>query len=105
MAHEIDPTLRPLHAEVYEAIREAWYWFGEAPSQAELQRACQCSSTSIQNAFRELRKRGLIVAPKFGSRVAKPTDIDRTVSVAPLDPWAELARPDIPRFWKLNDQK
>lgn len=100
MAHEIHPTLRPLHAEVYEAIREAWYWFGEAPSQYELQRACKCSSTSIQNAFRELRKRGLIVAPKFGTRAVKPTDINRTVSREPPDPWAELARADGPTYWK-----
>lgn len=104
MPHEVDETLRPLHADIYEALREAWYWFGAAPSQHELQLACRCSSTTVQQAFRELRKRGLILAPKFGVREAKPTDMDRTVSCAPLDPWADIDR-DGPRFWKLPENQ
>jgi hypothetical protein len=97
VTHVVDPTLSPLHADVYEAIREAWELFDGAPSQLELQRACRCSGTSIQNAFRELRRRGWLLAPKFGYRVCKPTDMERTVSTLPPDPWEDLTTG--PRFW------
>lgn len=105
MSHEVHPTLSPYHADIYEALREAWFWFGAAPSQYELQTACRCSSTTVQQAFRELRKRGLILAPKFSTRSAKPTDMSRTISTAPRDPWGELST-DKPKFWVLpEDQK
>lgn len=90
MPHVIDATLRPIHAKVYMAVREAWLEHGIAPSQMELQLACQCSGTTVHQAIRELRKRGYVVAPKFAVRAIKPTDFERTISVKPLDPWAPL---------------
>jgi len=90
VTHLVDPTLRPFHADVYAAIREAWLEHGFAPSQHELALACMCSSTTVINAIRELRKRGYIHAPKFAMRTVKPTDMERTISVEPLDPWGAL---------------
>lgn len=101
--HEVHPDMSPYHVRIYEAIREHWWYKGSAPSKAELSRACRCSSTTVQQAFTELRRRGLIVSPKFSVRSARPTDMSRTISVAPPDPWADLADDDGPKFWKLDD--
>lgn len=99
MPHEIYPDLNPYYVKIYEATREAWWHFGAAPSQAELQRACLCSSTTVQAAIKELRKRGLVVAPKFGARSVKPTDLTRTISREPLDPWADLTDTGKSKYW------
>lgn len=104
MAHEVHPTLRPYHARIYEAIREAHWFFGEAPSQQELQHACQCSGTTVQQAIKELRKRGLVTATKFAARSLRPTDLERTVSTEPLDPWAELADTGKSKYWIVPEQ-
>ena len=96
--HEIYPDMSPYTVRVYEAIRERWFYFGTGPSQFELQIACRCSSTTVRHAFADLRRRGLILAPKYGVRTSKPTDMGRTISVAPLDPWAELSD-DGPKYW------
>jgi len=90
MPHVIDPTLRPLHAKIYEAIREHWLTSGQGPSKLELMRACGVSMTTVIQATNELRRRGFVLAPKFSVRGIKPTDMERTVSTKPLDPWAEL---------------
>lgn len=103
MPHEVHPTLSPYHARIYEAIREAHWFFGEAPSQAELTRACLCSGTTVQQAIKELRKRGLITAEKFTARSLKPTDLTRTISTEPLDPWAGLADTGKSRFWVMPE--
>lgn len=100
MPHEVIQGLSPYHARIYEAIRERWWFFGDAPSHYELQIACRCSSTTVQQAFAELRKRGLILAPKHGVRTVKPTDLTRTISPEPLDPWADLtAEEGKPKYW------
>jgi hypothetical protein len=96
--HEICPDMSPYTVRTYMAIREHWYYKGSGPSQFELQLACRCSSTTVRHAFVDLRRRGLLLAPKFGVRTAKPTDMSRTISNAPLDPWAELAD-DGPVYW------
>lgn len=117
MANEVHPDMSPYHIRIYEAIREyLWYGIGqdpanrtdrslpgEGPSKQELQLACRCSSTTVNQAFAELRRRGLIVAPKFGVRMVRPTDIERTISKAEPDPWAELSEEDGPKYWRLPD--
>lgn len=95
----VDETLRPMHAKVYAAIREAWTDFGFAPSQYEMMLAAQCSSTTVQQALKELRARGYIVAPKFGVRGAKPTDLRRVIRITKPDPWEELDAP-APKLFK-----
>lgn len=102
MNHTVDPTLRPFHVDVYEALRQAWLEYGSGPSQYELMLACRCSSTTVINGLRELKKRGLITAPKFGQRTAKPTDLDRTVSREPISPWAELDETP-QKFWRKKE--
>lgn len=117
MAHEVHPDMSIFHVNIYNAIREyIWYGIGqdpanrtdrslpgEGPSKQELQLACRCSSTTVNQAFAELRRRGLIFAPKHSVRSARPTDLERTISKEPLDPWAELEKPDGPTFWLSPD--
>lgn len=103
--HEVHPDMSPYHVRVYEAVREHWWYKGSAPSQYELQIACRCSSTTVHQAFAELRRRGLVTAPKHGVRQVKPTDMTRTISVASLDPWAEIAADDGPQFWDFDAEK
>lgn len=117
MPHEVHPDMSIYHCNIYNAIREyIWYGIGqdpanrtdrslpgEGPSKQELQLACRCSSTTVNQAFAELRRRGLIVAPKHQVRAVRPTDLERTISKAPLDPWSELAEEDGPKFWRLPD--
>jgi DNA-binding GntR family transcriptional regulator len=104
MAHEVHPDMSIYHVHVYSALREAWWYFGSAPSQYEIQLACRCSSTTVHQAYAELRRRGLITAPKHGTRVAKPTDLTRTISKTEPDPWADLVEDDgKPKYWKLPD--
>lgn len=118
MSHEVHPDMSEYHVRIYEAIREyVWYGIGQdpnnrtdpdapglGPSKQELQRACRCSSTTVNQAFAELRRRGLIIAPKHSVRSARPTDLERTISKEPLDPWAEISEDDgKPKFWKLPE--
>lgn len=94
MPHVVDPTLTEAWCEVYEALRQAWEDFGVAPSKRELQQATGLSSTTINNAYRELKRAGHITAPKFTTRAGKPVDITRTLSVTPdmaPQPWDEHA--------------
>ncbi len=90
MTHVVDPELRPFYIAVYGAILEAWLDHGIAPSQQELCRACQCSGATVINALKELKRKGYIVWPKHQVRSVKPTDLERTISREPPDPWAEL---------------
>ncbi len=95
----VDPDVTELHCEIYMAIKECWETYGHAPSQFELQRACKCSTTSIQKAFASLRKKGYILAPRGGMRAVRPTDMNRDLRHSPRDPWEELS--EKPRvFWK-----
>lgn len=111
--HEVHPDMSQYHVNIYNALREYW-WYGIGqdpanrtdrdapglgPSKYELQIACRCSSTTVNQAFAELRRRGLIIAPKHGVRASRPTDLERTISKEPLDPWADLDD-DGPKFWK-----
>lgn len=98
MPTKIDPTLRPFHAKVYEAIRECWLDYGVCPSQVELSRAVMCSTTTVIQAIRELKRRGYITAQKSRARSLKPVDIDLQVLVRKPDPWADLTPPK--KFWK-----
>lgn len=93
----IDPTLRPFHAAVYAAIREAWVDYGEAPSQHQLSLAVQCSSTTVHQALAELRRRGYIIQPKHSRKMVKPTDIDREILIKEPDPWDDLNEPK--KYW------
>lgn len=101
VTHVVDPTLRPTWVTVYAALREYWLLSGQGPSKDELMRACKISMTTVIQAIRELRARGYVHAPKFTVRGVKPTDMDRTISKYPPDPWAELDDADTPRFWKV----
>ncbi|MFA5898340.1 MAG: hypothetical protein WC829_04425 [Hyphomicrobium sp.] len=104
MTHIVDPTLRPIHAKIYAAIMEAWTDYGYAPSHVEIRDACfPCSLTTVQQAIRELKRRGYITAPKFQQRGAKPTDMERTISREPLDPWRELEPPV--KFFKRTESR
>lgn len=117
MSHEIFPDMSLYHIRIYEAIREyIWYGIGQdprnrtdrdapglGPSKQELQLACRCSSTTVNQAFAELRRRGLIIAPKHSVRSARPTDIERTISKTEPDPWADVAEDDGPKFWQLPE--
>ena len=94
----VDPDLTPVQAKIYEALRQCWLVYGQAPSQYELQRAVGCSSTSVQNDIRSLRNKGYITAVKFGIRNAKPSDMERQVLNQPVDPFAELE--PAPTYWK-----
>ena len=98
MPTKIDPTLRPFHAKVYEAIRECWLDYGVSPSQIELSRACMCSTTTVIQAIRELKKRGYITAQKSRARSLKPVDIDLQILIKAPDPWGDLNPPK--KFWR-----
>jgi hypothetical protein len=123
MAHEVHEDMSIYHVRIYEALREYWFYggagderlqkagrikneknteIGLGPSQFELQLACHCSSTTVRQALAELRRRGLIDWPKFAARAARPTDMSRTISKEPIDPWAILAEDDGPRYWKTE---
>ena len=102
MAHVTDPTLRPLHAKIYAALKEYWELTGQGPSKDELMRAVGVSMTTVIQAVRELRSRGYVHAPRFQVRAVKPTDMDRTLSSTPPDPWQEL-NDDKPNFWRMGE--
>lgn len=95
MAHVVDPTLRDAHIAVYQALREAWTLYGFSPSQIELRNATHYSITTVAKVIKDLKKKGYITAPKFQVRQLKPTDLDRTLSIAPLPPWEGLTPPKI----------
>lgn len=100
MPHRVDPQLTGKFViPVYEAMREAWLNHGYGPSLYELALGCKCSQTSVIKAIKLLRKRGYIHAPKFGQRLAKPVDLDLTLSTTAPDPWAELSEPE-KRYWR-----
>ena len=109
MAHEVHPDLSEYYVRVYNAIREYVFYGGAGdealqhqgtrrnhknmvvglgPSQYELQVATRCSSTTVRKAILELRRRGLVEQKKFSARSLRPTDVSRTISKEPLDPWA-----------------
>ena len=94
----IDPTLTPTTIHVYEAIRQCWIVYGEAPSQYNLQVACRCSNTSVQKSLKSLRDKGHILHAKFSVKSMKPVDMERRVFRDPPDPFAELEEPV--RYWK-----
>jgi DNA-binding transcriptional MocR family regulator len=102
MTHIVDPTLRNTWVTVYEALRQYWLLSGSGPSKDELMRAAKVSMTTVIQAVNELRRRGYVVAPKHQTRAVKPTDLERTISREPLDPWAELDD-DQPSYWRTDD--
>lgn len=99
--HVVDPTLRNTWVTVYAALREYWLLAGQGPSKDELMRAAKVSMTTVIQAINELRRKGYVHAPKFQTRAVKPTDLDRTISNKPLDPWAELDD-DTPQYWNMT---
>lgn len=101
MPHVVDPELRNTWVTVYAALREYWMLSGQGPSKDELMRAAKVSMTTVIQAINELRRKGYVHAPKFAVRSCKPTDMNRTISNRPLDPWAELDD-DTNRFWDLR---
>ncbi len=101
MVHVVDPELRPIWVKVYAALVEYWQLSGQGPSKDELMRACKCSMTSVIQAVNELRRKGYVTAPKFGVRSVKPTDLERSISREPPDPWAELDE-EPQTFWKTR---
>lgn len=94
----VDPSLTPAYIEVYNAIREAILRHKIAPSQTELRRALGCSSTTVVNALRELKKRGYIEQQKFAVRGLSLVDHDLKLSRKPVDPWEEDL--DTPNIWR-----
>ena len=99
--HIVDEKMSDAWCEVYEAIHQGWADFGIGPSQRELARATGYSLTTIHNAIRELRRAKHIVAPKYGMRTAKPTDLMRTISRTPPPekmPWDEAV--EDPSIWE-----
>lgn len=100
MTHLVDPTLRDPHIKVYMAIREMWLDHGESPSQMQLRDVTLYSITTVREAIAELRKRGLIDAPRFQTRALKLTDWDRTIDNKPADPWGALKAT---KFWRRVD--
>lgn len=94
----IDPTLRPSYVWVYEAIRQAITEHGISPSKNELQKAVGCSSTTVINAVRELKKRGHITERKFETRSIRLVDPERRILREPLPPWEEDL--NIPKLWE-----
>jgi hypothetical protein len=94
----VDDSLSPLQIRVYAAITSCWSTYGQSPSQYELQVACRCSNTAIQNALKALRDRGHIIAPKFGVRSLKPVDLDRRVLKEEPDPFSDLIENE--KYWK-----
>ena len=57
----------------------------------QIQHACRISAPTVRKAIKDLKSRGLIVAPKFQVRAIKPTDLERTVSNRELSPWDAVA--------------
>lgn len=94
----VDPSLTPAYIEVYNAIREAILHHKTAPSQTELRNALGCSSTTVVNALRELRKRGYIEHQKYTVRGLSLVDPELRLSRKPVDPWEEDL--DTPRIWR-----
>ena len=98
MTTVVDTDLTPVQARIYEAVRQCWRIYGQAPSQYEVQRAVGCSSTSVQNAYRVLKRKGYFSGTKFAVRGARPTDMEREVLCAPPDPFAAFDDPEL--FWE-----
>jgi biotin operon repressor len=93
----VDPKLTPAYIAVYHAIREGIIEHGISPSQSELRRALGCSTTTIINAVRELKKKGHITGEKFVARGIRLVDPERKLSRVPLAPWDEDL--DTPNVW------
>lgn len=102
MTHVVDETLSDHTVEVYAAILQAHRDFGESPSYMQIQHACRISAPTVRKAITALKARGLIVAPKFQVRAIKPTDLDRTISNRPPNPWDSIAPPK--RYFKRSDE-
>lgn len=94
----IDKTLTDNTVIVYAAILQAHRDFGESPSYMQLQHACHISAPTVRKAITELKKRGLVTAPKFQVRSIKPTDPERTLSNHEPKPWEALVKPK--RYFK-----
>lgn len=90
MPDVVDTDITPTWLDIYEFIRAHWRKHGYAPSQSEIMREIGCSSASVQNAFRVLRKHGHITYQKSVPRSIKPVDINRRLWRTPPDPWASL---------------
>jgi len=101
--HTVDPTLREPHIAVYDALREAWNEYGFSPSKIELRNATHYSITTVNKVVKDLKAKGYITAPKFQVRQMKPTDLDRTLSIAPLPPWEALTPPR--KYFVLEKRK
>lgn len=93
MNNTIDESLREPHIVIYAALLEAWRDYGRSPSKIELRDATHYSITTVMKVLKDLKAKGYITAPKFQVRALKPTDLDRTLSNAPIPPWDALTPP------------
>lgn len=96
----IDEELTDHAVEVYAAIRQCWQDLGQSPSYQNLEHACRISAPTVRKAITVLKRKGLILAPKFQARALKPTDLDRIVLNKPPSPWDELAPPR--KYFKVS---
>lgn len=90
MPDVVDPVITPTWLDIYEFIRRHWRAHGMAPSQSEIMREVGCSSASVQNAFKVLRRNGHVTWQKSVARSIKPVDLDRRLWRGKPDPWASL---------------
>ena len=93
----VDPTLRPTHLAVYEAIRQAWLHKNIGPSIRDISRATGYSTTSIYTAINELQAKNHVIRHKFKERGLHPVDLARKLSDTPIAPWDEDL--DTPQIW------
>lgn len=99
MSHIVDPDLRASHCTVYECLRQYCLLTGKSPSKQELANSARLSTVTVYQAEKILKAKGYITGVKDESRTMRPTDLERTLSNAPLDPWAEL---DEVIYWRLK---
>jgi len=93
----VDPKLTPAQILIYDAIREGITRHNLCPSQGEIRRALQCSTTTIMNALRVLENKGHITRERFSPRGIQLVDPERKLAKYPVAPWDEDA--DTPLIW------
>lgn len=103
MKTHIDTTLRLLHVEIYNAIREAWTEHMLSPSLVELRAATHYSLTSISKAIKDLKRKGYIKAVPYQARSTRPTDPERWLANEKPKPWDELKPPK--QYFYLTERK
>lgn len=93
----VDPKLTPAQILIYDALRDGIVNHGICPSQGEIRKALQCSTTTIMNAFRVLEQKGHITRERYAARAISLVDPERRLSKYPVAPWEEDA--DTPLIW------